>query len=281
MSTVAKILVVLNFLLAGYFLSSASSFLAQEDNYKKELAAEQDAHKNTAQQKDDEISSLRGRLNSLQTDLQKTQTEAEKLRAEATRVAGENTHLREAYNQLSENATRASRAVDTLTNSLNAARDMISELQKQNNTLGDNLKSAQDDRDAKVAQVNALQQQLTRETENRKSLEGKIADAQETIKRQGFEIAYFKDKMPGVVASDQPAHEGRILASNNDANVYVISLGEEDGVKAGYQYIVSRGSQYVATIQINNVQAKQSAGYAIKSLSKGSINRGDKVMTGN
>jgi HAMP domain-containing protein len=67
MSTVAKILVVLNFLLAGYFLSSASSFLAQEDNFKKELAAEQAAHETTKQQKDDEISSLRGRLNSLQT----------------------------------------------------------------------------------------------------------------------------------------------------------------------------------------------------------------------
>ena len=281
MSTVAKILVVLNLLLAGYFLSSASSFLAQQDNFKKDLAEEVKAHDTTRATKDEEIASLRGRLNALQTDLQKTQSEAEKLRAESTRVAGENTHLREAYNQLSENATRASRAVDTLTASLNAQRELTQQLQTQNNTLSDNLKAAQDDRDAKVAQVNALQQQLTNETENRKSLEGKLAGAQETIKRQGFEIAYFKDKMPGLVASNQPAHSGRILAADNDANVFVISLGEEDGVKAGFQYIVSRGSEYVATIQINNVQAKQAAGYAIKSLSKGSINRGDKVMNGN
>ena len=281
MSTVAKILVVLNLLLAGYFLSSASSFLAQQDNFKKDLAEEVKAHDTTRATKDEEIASLRGRLNALQTDLQKTQSEAEKLRAESTRVAGENTHLREAYNQLSENATRASRAVDTLTNSLNAAREMITNLQTQNNTLGDNLKAAQDDRDAKVAQVNALQQQLTNETENRKDLEGKLGNAQETIKRQGFEIAYIKDKFPGVIASDQPAHSGRILSSNNDSNVFVISLGEEDGVKAGFQYIVSRGSEYIATIQITDVQAKQSAGRAIKSLSKGAINRGDKVMNGN
>lgn len=281
MSTVAKILVVLNLLLAGYFLSSASSFLAQQDNFKKELAEERKLHDNTKATKDEEIASLRGRLNNSQQDLTKTQQEAATLRAESTRVAGENTHLREAYNQLSESATRATRAVDTLTNSLNASREMITNLQTQNNTLSDNLKSAQDDRDAKVAQVNALQQQLTRETEKGKDLEVKLADSAETIKRQGFEIAYFKDKMPGLVASNQPAHSGRILASNNDSNVFVISLGEEDGVKAGFQYIVSRGSEYIATIQINNVQAKQSAGYAIKSLSKGGINRGDKVMNGN
>ena len=45
-----------------------------------------------------------------------------------------------------------------------------------------------------------------------------------------------------------------------------------------FQYIVSRGSDYVATIQIDNVQAKQAAGSAVKALSKGSINRGDVVM---
>ena len=93
MSTVAKILVVLNLLLAGYFLSSASSFLAQQDKLQKDLEAEQEAHDVTRSTKDDEIGSLRGRLNGLQTDLQKTQTEAEKLRAETTRVAGENTTI--------------------------------------------------------------------------------------------------------------------------------------------------------------------------------------------
>jgi len=281
MSTVAKILVVLNLLLAGYFLSSASSFLAQQDNFKKELAAEKTSHDTTKSNKDDEIADLRGRLNASQTDLQKVQTEAEKLRAESTRIAGENTHMREAYNQLSENATRAARAVDTLTASLNASSTRIDLLQGQNSKLGDNLKAAQDDRDAKVAQVNALQQQLSNETENRKSLEGKLAGAQDTIKRQGFELSYIKDKFPGVIASNQPAHSGRILSADNDANVYVISLGEEDGVKAGFQYIVSRGSEYIGTIQITDVQAKQAAGRAMKSLSKGAINRGDKVMNGN
>jgi len=38
----------------------------------------------------------------------------------------------------------------------------------------------------------------------------------------------------------QPADSGRILAVKNDANVFVISIGEEDGVQTGSQYMVAR-----------------------------------------
>jgi chromosome segregation ATPase len=157
---------------------------------------------------------------------------------------------------------------------------MISNLQTSNTNLRDNLKSAQDDRDAKVAMVNSLQQQLGSETDNRKSLEGSLASARENIERQDFKLRWYADRFPGAITSAQPAHTGQILAADNKANVFVISLGEEDGVKAGFTYIVSRGGQYIATIQISDVQAKQAAGSAIKDISKGDIRRGDKVMNG-
>ncbi|MDA1194985.1 MAG: hypothetical protein O2894_07340 [Planctomycetota bacterium] len=281
MSTVAKILVVLNLLLAGYFLSSASTYLAKQEEFKTALTNEKKAHQDTRDEKDGEIASLRGRVQNVGTDLTKAQQESATLRAENTRLSAENTQMREAWNQLSASATKSANSVEQLTNSLSAANAMISSLQADSNQLRENLRAATEDRDAKVAQVNALQQQLTNETESRKGLEGQLADQRDQNQRLAFEIAYFKAKFPGLVASNQPAQTGRILASDNDANVCVISLGEEDGVQAGFQYIVSRGSEYIATIQVTDVQAKQSAGRAIKALSKGAINRGDKVMNGN
>ena len=59
----------------------------------------------------------------------------------------------------------------------------------------------------------------------------------------------------------------------------IISLGAEDGVRPGYRYTVSRGSQYVGMIEITDVQAKQSAGRSIKSLQKIDLQRGDRVMS--
>jgi hypothetical protein len=78
---------------------------------------------------------------------------------------------------------------------------------------------------------------------------------------------------------DQPAHEGQVLSADSAANVAVISLGSEDGVRPGFKYTVSRGSQYVAMIEITDVQAKQAAGRSVKSLQKSAIQKGDRVMS--
>lgn len=83
----------------------------------------------------------------------------------------------------------------------------------------------------------------------------------------------------GVVPVEQPVHDGQILSVDSSANAAVISLGSVDGVQFGFRYTVSRGSLYVATIEITDVQTKVSAGRSIKSLSKLDIQVGDQVMS--
>jgi chromosome segregation ATPase len=277
MSTVAKILVVLNLGLAAVFLGSASNYLGHMDNYKAQLKKEAAQHADTRKQAVATQEDLEGRLRAAGQDLTAARGERDKAQGETQRILAEVTHLREAYNQAAANATLATRSVDQLTNSLNAAKDLNIALQQDNNQLRQNLLTAQQDRDAKVAMVNSLQLTLENETKARSALDARLTDASEKIKRMGFELSYYQEKFPDLVATVQPAHSGRVLAVDNGANVFVISLGEEDGVKAGFQYIVSRGADYVATIQINDVQAKKSAGFAVKSLSKGPVNRNDKV----
>ena len=80
--------------------------------------------------------------------------------------------------------------------------------------------------------------------------------------------------MPG------PPSDARVLATDNRANVHVISHGAEDGVQPGFTYIVSRGGESIGTIRITDVQAKQSAGRAIEGISKGAIRRGDTARIG-
>lgn len=280
MSTVAKILVVLNLALAAVFLGSASNFLGKQESFRDKLKAEQEAHAVTRKEWKDEVAALETMRNNLVQEKNTLTEERTIAQTESQRLSAEVTHLREAYDQLAENATRSQRAVDQLTNSLNATRQLNDSLTQDNQKLREALTGSQNDRDAKVSMVNSLQMQLQNETEGRKALETQLASANETIQRQAFSLKWYRDRFPGVEAVAQPPHDGRVLAANNEDNVFVISLGEEDGVKAGFQYIVSRGSEYVATIQINDVQAKQSAGFALKDLSKGEVQRGDRVMNG-
>jgi uncharacterized protein (DUF3084 family) len=280
MSTVAKILVVLNLILAGFFLASASNYLGQQDNFSKKLTAEIAAHDQTRKELTTRVTELEDTVRQQQKDTNALREERSVAQAETQRLDAALKHMTEAYDQVAENSTRAQRAVDQLTNSLNATRALNDALTKDNTQLREGLTASANDRDAKVSQVNALQMQLQNETERANSLETKLATAKEENERQAFTIAWFQDRFPGVSAVAQPAHTGRILAANNKDNVYVISLGEEDGVKAGFQYIVSRGDEYVATIQINDVQAKQAAGFALKGMSKGEVRRSDTVMSG-
>ncbi len=73
------------------------------------------------------------------------------------------------------------------------------------------------------------------------------------------------------------ASGARVLATDGRANVHVISLGAEDGVKLGSTYGVSRGSEYIGTLKITHVQAKQAAGSSVAELPRGDIRRGDRV----
>jgi chromosome segregation ATPase len=279
MSTVAKILVVLNLVLAGFFLASASNYLGNQDSFRDKLNEEKTAHAQTRSDLETRVAELEGTLRAQAKDMNSIREERGKLQAENGRLDASVTHAREAYDQLAENQTRAQRAVDQLTSSLNATRSLNDALTKDNTQLREALRVSQADRDAKVAMVNSLQMQLQNETEARKATEVKLAAAEEDNKRKDFRLAWYTEKFPGAEASEQPAHSGRVLASA-DGGVVVISLGEEDGVKPGFQYTVARGNKYIGTIQISTVQAKQSAGFVLKDLSKGDVQTNDQVMSG-
>ncbi|MDJ0521479.1 MAG: hypothetical protein QNJ90_05330 [Planctomycetota bacterium] len=76
------------------------------------------------------------------------QKEIATLKSELARQSAEVTHLREAYNQLSATAAKSTRALEVMTQSLNAARAMISGLTTQR----DDLKTERDALRAAIAQ---------------------------------------------------------------------------------------------------------------------------------
>ena len=70
-----------------------------------------------------------------------------------------------------------------------------------------------------------------------------------------------------------------MLAADNGMGLVVISLGQEDGVQKGFEYIVSRGSKYVATIKITDVQAKKATGMSVKGMQQMPISTNDTVLS--
>ena len=77
------------------------------------------------------VAALQAELQRTQAELTRAQAERTRAQSELQRTQAETKHLREAFDKLTENATRSQRAVQALTNSLTAMREMNAALQAQ------------------------------------------------------------------------------------------------------------------------------------------------------
>ena len=280
MSTVAKILVVVNLILAAAFVGSASTYLGNQDHWKKQydneverLQAEIQNQTELKQQAEKEKKVARDAQDAAVADLDKANSNNSLLEAE-------NKRLKTSYDLKDAQLLGAAKALEQLTGTVKSYSDLIQSLKDSNVALTQKVAAIKADRDAVNDNAQRLSSQLQTETANSNALAARLNDTREQLAAtemalEGYKARYGSD----IAGAPQPNHGGRILAARGQDNVYVISLGAEDGVKPGFRYTVSRGDDYVAVIQIREVQSKQSAGFSVKDIEKSAIQQGDVVSS--
>jgi hypothetical protein len=76
-----------------------------------------------------------------------------------------------------------------------------------------------------------------------------------------------------------PKIDGRVVGVSQKINLLVISVGEEDGVKVGFEFTIYRGTTYVGKMVVERVYPRQSAGRVIPEKTKDRVQPGDCVTT--
>ncbi len=278
MSNVSKFLIVLNLILAGVFLGTASNFLGQKDHVQRELELMVDKWKQAHGASDIELKAQREQGNRLGAE--NSDLKARFSAAEATAQAKNSENQQLAANIASQgmalnNATAALAAQNA---TIKAYEETIKSLQDER-TIVHQSRDAEKDARVKAEAVQAqLQRQLDDETGAHKAAQGELAAANAKVQSLEAEAEAYRVQY-GQQGTVQPAiAPGKVLAVDNGMGLVVVSLGEEDGVKNGYEYIVSRGNQYVATIKITDVQAKKSTGLVVNGMQKQPISANDTVL---
>ena len=280
MSTVAKFFVVLNLLLAVAFLGAASTFLSYVDSYRKKLGDEEERHNATKgemqRQKADYENRLTEAVNAKNaSDNAKSTAEGARDRL-ATAYAG----MKEQYDILNSAQQKAISALVVAQKTIQDATESNKTLTQEHTKLLEAANAANDAKNAAVKAQHALEGNLSNAQEQIQDLQAKLTTTSEELRQVSFRLSGILASNPGLgEGAAQPAQEGKVLAVDNNANVVVISLGAEDGVKAGFRYTVSRGSSYVTTIEITDVEAKKSAGRALPNMSKDKMNVADNIWT--
>jgi len=279
MSTVAKILVVVNLVLAGAFLASASNFLGQQENWKTK-------HDKTEARLEDQIRLTEGKLkeskeqyNAIEVQARATNIDNERLKTEGSQFRSQNDLIKQQFEQSASALERATIALEEAQKTIQAQREMVDGLQSERNTNLDAVRVALAAKEAAVRNLNEKAIQFETLLAGKQALESRIESLKQELNALRLTTQNAIALLPegADVPLAQPGHMGQILVVDGD--LAVISLGAEDGVKPGFKYMISRGGQYVGELQITDVEAKKSAGRAIRSTKALPLQRGDRVST--
>lgn len=280
MSLFAKIMVVVNLILAVVFLAAAGTLHGAAYSWKSKKT-EVEAAKNA------QIATVEAQRDAKEKENvgirdQQRATEQRAVAAEAVQktlnegnanLAAENARLKAENEKFQANLTELAKSVQDQTG--------------RNKELSDQLSTSEAERKAALEQVATLTQNLAGETARADDAEKNVAAGEvarvklaDDLGRTSTELAAYKIKYPPLgAAAMMKSVNGVVAQASAKDDVYVLSVGSKDGVEIGYEFTVFRGNEYVSTIVVDTVYPNYSAGRTKAGTKKSDVKAGDSAAT--
>ena len=283
MSTIGKVFVVLNLLLAGLFLGYASTSLAATDDFTEQLANERDLHSATRSDLEGKLAELNVQLNQLRerADLLTNERDAEKARAD--RAEGESRERKARLDQLTTSVDGIQSGLTSLDGKMGdveAAKDAAVAARIEAERERD---AAMDERDAALtAQRDA--EDAARQLENQlAALEIDLTTTKESLGRTDLQLKK-------VVAATGVDPEGFLEQPPIDAAVVdvdmslapglvALNVGSSQGVEKGFVFEIYSNEVYKGRVRVQDVSTNVSSAIVLGLVSGSTISRGDRATT--
>lgn len=280
MSMFAKIMVVVNFILAVAFLAAAGTLLGAAEDYKKKWEGAVAEAKTNLDAKESQLKAA----DSAKEANQKKFDDADKARIAAESqlkiVQDSNQQLKEAHAQQRS-------ALDKIAASQTDMQTRLTSLNSDNDKLRGDLATSEAGRKESDAKNKALNDDIARLTQDKDTAEKGLAAAAADNKRMGEQLdtamttlaRYKAEKGPLAGGLTMENVRGVVQAVDNKNDIYVISVGSKDKVQVGYEFTVFRGSEYVSTIVIDAVFPNYASGMTKAGTKKRDVQAGDECAT--
>lgn len=282
MSMVAKILIVLNLILAVVVMGAAGAYLQSAENWKSQ-------YETKTSKLTQEIAELNDRASKQSAALDEAN------RGKSTAVQAQATAESEART-LRENNNLLQKKMDdynaTLTSMDAKMRDLATNLdsaRQSNEKLAAEKKQAEDEKRAALEAKNAAETEQKRLENTVADLTGQLdgskmsnTELKDKLEASNTELSAYKEKFGGIGFVSAPV-KGMVVAANAELDIYLISVGTNSGVKVADELTVYRGDQFIAQVVVDKVYADKASVYVKKinnkPLKKGDIKQGDSVAT--
>ena len=279
MSILTKVLIVLLLLLSVVYLGVTSVLFAYRVDYKRMLEKEIQVHKDDNAKNKVEIDKLRGSNEKITQDRDDRQIEINGVKRDLEEAERNNKQLANDRNALIDTQKTFDAQLLKLSSEIDKYRD---DIEKLNERLADMKRKREQ---AEAAREQALQESTTVKADCEKLTydlntlfvehNNKLRDLEEVQQQLSYLQSVVKD-MPQITAPIKPDLQGKVLAVTNPLNILTISLGQAHDVKVGYDFIVSRGPNFIAEVKVYRVVDANHSACEIK-LSQAPIEIGDTV----
>ncbi|MFA4987050.1 MAG: hypothetical protein WC712_10730 [Candidatus Brocadiia bacterium] len=254
MSTVSKILVVV-ILAFSFALSGISiALFAQRANWKALYAGVTDRAKTEKVALDDQIKELQKQKGDVQNELATIKADRDNLAAETSRLKQD---IADKENEKQRLETLSKQKED----SLNSMNDKVDNLVKEIDSLNEKMRRDAQDLLETKRNYERVVNQLTTLRDKANSLMLQLKNTQRDLEQaktdnEGLTLALrkyaevTKENIPDV--KSKVTMRGRVIGVNNEAGIVMLSVGKDDKVARGMEFIVHRGEQYICKIRIES-----------------------------
>ncbi len=271
MNTVGKIFVMLIMVLSLIFMSMAVAVYSTHVNWQakssqlgQQLQAERVKNQNLTEERAQLEKTLTSEIERRTNAIATLQTESEALRTERDERVKQNADL-------VQQAQQAAAAMLATQKTLEALRGEVDKLR-------DDIRTTEADKESQFKELVRLTDELfqaqgEQERLNAKNLElvEQLSKVKVVLDRRGIDANEPVDGIP-------PKVDGIVLAVN-DQGLVEISIGTDDGLRAGHTLEVYRANKYLGRIEVVRTATDKAVAKVMAQFRQGAIQKEDRVAT--
>ncbi|MCD0461811.1 hypothetical protein [Roseiconus lacunae] len=157
--------------------------------------------------------------------------------------------------------------------------EQLQDLTDANKRLREQVSEEQKNRDELFAQTLVLQDQLSESKgvrlqlkERNDNLQAELVRFREVADHMGIDPQAPLDGAP-------PDRNGNVLVVTRNKGLVEVSIGQDDGLRAGHQLDVTRDDRYIGRLRVVKTEPDRAVAEIMKDYSEGFILEGDRVDT--
>jgi len=283
MSSIAKILIAVNLILAAAFVGWASNAVSTNNNWKKQYEAEKAAHEKAKADLGTEKSKLAADLNQATDKAGRLQQDLDTANNEVSRLKNENNANGERMANLEASLQKFSNTLEGIQGDAKKANEDRVKALAEKNDADNKAKEAAMAQAAAEAKAADFEGKFNDATNQIAAKERELATAEKALTKTKTELDTVVQatgfKLDAVKA--MPLIEGKILAIEMGTQPGLVSInrGSADGVERGFTFEIYDGSTYKGQARVEYVYPNMCSAVLVRKNGSEAIRQGDGAAT--